>query len=94
MLAPLVVDLLISCILMMLAGWSYDVVGNWTSANRRVACCTESSVIRLRKRIDRESVPSFPNPEALDTLKESRPTRGVDTPDASRLIPKNDVNRA
>ena len=29
MLAPLVVNLLISCILMMLAGWSYDILGNW-----------------------------------------------------------------
>jgi hypothetical protein len=54
MLAPLVVDLLISCTVLMLAGWTYDVVGKWTGGNRRVACCTESSVIRLRKRIDRE----------------------------------------
>jgi hypothetical protein len=53
MLAPLVVNLLIFCITMMLAGWTYDVIGNWTSAHRQVACCTESSVIRLRKRIDR-----------------------------------------
>lgn len=53
MLAPLVVDLLVLCITMMAAGWTYDLLGNWTGANHRIAGCTESSVIRLRERIDR-----------------------------------------
>jgi hypothetical protein len=53
MLAPLVVNLLVSCFLMMLAGWSFDLLAKWTGANRRVASCTESSVIRLRQRIER-----------------------------------------
>ena len=53
MLAPLVVDLLISCILLLLAGWTYDMVGTWTSPSRPVACCTAPSAVGLPKRIDR-----------------------------------------
>jgi hypothetical protein len=34
MLAPLIVDLLMTCTLFMLAGWAYDAVGRWFEAGR------------------------------------------------------------
>ena len=50
MLAPLVVDMLISCTVLMLAGWMYDVVENWALRNHRLARCTTTSSIGVRKR--------------------------------------------
>jgi hypothetical protein len=70
MLAPLVVDLLISCIVLMLAGWTYDVIGKWAGASRRVACCTESSVIRLRKPIDRGERSLLSEPDGAGYTRE------------------------
>jgi hypothetical protein len=34
MLAPLIVDLLITCTLFMLAGWAYDATVRWSAAGR------------------------------------------------------------
>ncbi len=34
MLAPLIVDLLMTCTLFLLAGWAYDAVGHWFEARR------------------------------------------------------------
>ncbi len=50
MLAPLVVDMLISCTVLMLAGWMYDVVENWARTHHRLARCTASTAIGVRKR--------------------------------------------
>jgi hypothetical protein len=52
MLAPLVVDLLISCTVIMLAGWTYDLIGNWTAASGQLACCPATSDVGRRERID------------------------------------------
>jgi hypothetical protein len=78
MLAPLVVNLLILCITMIVAGWTYDLIGNWTGANRRIACCTESSVIRLRERIDRGERFFLSDPEAVGY------TQGIETDQRNR----------
>jgi hypothetical protein len=78
MLAPLVVNLMILCITMMLAGWTYDLIGNWTSANRRIACCTESSIIRLRDRIGHRERFFLSDPEAAGY------TQGIKTDQSHR----------
>jgi hypothetical protein len=78
MLAPLVVNVLISSLLMMLAGWSFDILAKWTGANRQLACCTESSVIRLRERIERGERFFLSDPESAGY------TQGVKTDQSHR----------
>jgi hypothetical protein len=78
MLAPLVVDLLISCLLMMLAGWTYDIVATRTSPSRRVAGCAAPPAVSLPKRIDRwdrtvrTKRPANPGSALFDFVKADR----------------------
>ncbi len=75
MLAPLVVHLLISCTLILLAGWTYDLVEKWAGASRRVVCCTESSSMVLRKRINGVERLLLSDSEALGYTQETRTAR-------------------
>ncbi len=52
MLASLVVNLLIVCSMILLAGWTSDQIGKWSAANTGVVCCTATTPIALGKRID------------------------------------------
>jgi hypothetical protein len=48
MLAPFVVNLLIACMLMMLAGWTSDMIGVWVHASRQAA----TTAVGLRRPLD------------------------------------------
>ena len=37
MLAPLIIDLLMTCTLFLVAGWAYDFIGRWFEAERPLA---------------------------------------------------------
>ncbi len=59
MLAPLVIDLLMTCTLFLLTGWAYDSIGRWFEAERPLA----GSVVRGAFGHRREAKPSiFPRP--------------------------------
>jgi hypothetical protein len=65
MLAALVVDMLISCTVLMLAGWMYDVVENGASTSHRLARCTTGTAIGVRKR-DGSRASRFPHTATRD----------------------------
>jgi hypothetical protein len=59
MLAPLIVDLLMTCTLFMLAGWAYDAIGHWFEAGRSFLGSAVPGALAQMIRIDRRNaVPS------------------------------------
>ena len=52
MLAPFVLNLLISCSLLLLAGWSGDVISSWVAVARRTDTRESQRNVDSRRRID------------------------------------------
>jgi hypothetical protein len=54
MLAPFVLDLLIACTLLLLAGWANDVIVRWISVARHAGSPAAPLAFDRRRRIDRD----------------------------------------
>ena len=52
MLAPFVLNLLISCSLLLLAGWTVDTISNWVGAARRTQTRQSQRIAESGLRID------------------------------------------
>jgi len=52
MLAPFVLNLLVSCSLLLLAGWTGDVISNWVAIARGAAAGNSQEKVESRRRID------------------------------------------
>jgi hypothetical protein len=52
MLAPFVLNLLIGCSLLLLAGWTGDTISTWTDAARRADDRDSQGNVETRRRID------------------------------------------
>lgn len=54
MLAPFVLDLLIACTLMLLAGWASDVMGRWIGVARPASSTAAPTALGQCRQIDRD----------------------------------------
>lgn len=57
MLAPFVLDLLIACTLMLLAGWVGDVIARWIGVVRHSGSTAAPAALNLKHGIDRNRLP-------------------------------------
>lgn len=75
MLAPLIVDLLMTCTLFMLVGWAYDAIDRWFEAGRPLIGSAIPRALGLMMRIDRRNaMPSGrPGSYASDMRRETFP---------------------
>lgn len=52
MLAPFILNMLISCSLLLLAGWTGDVISSWVGDARRAGAHEPQRNVDIRRRID------------------------------------------